>query len=119
MQYAPEPNDDEIGTREDDIVADPLADRTLDLWNRTARTNIQRSSALCPLTLFVHGLRTRQAIISPSFLCACLMLLCAKGHVVRETQLQRILAQVRGSVVECPLVRPWCSVTRIGTYVIS
>lgn len=34
------------------------------------------------------------------------------GHVVPEIQLQRIkqrLSQVRGSVVECPLVRPRCS----------
>jgi phospholipase D1/2 len=39
MRCAPEPNDDEIGTREDNAVADPLADSTLELWNRTARTN--------------------------------------------------------------------------------
>jgi phospholipase D1/2 len=39
MRCAPEPNDNEIGTREDNAVADPLADSTLELWNRTARTN--------------------------------------------------------------------------------
>lgn len=39
MRCAPEPNDNEIGMREDTAVADPLADSTLELWNHTARVN--------------------------------------------------------------------------------
>jgi phospholipase D1/2 len=39
MRCAPEANDDEIGTPHDDVVADPLADSTLELWNRTAKRN--------------------------------------------------------------------------------
>ena len=39
MKPAPEPNDNEIGTPEDDAVADPLSDEVLDLWHSTARRN--------------------------------------------------------------------------------
>jgi len=39
MRPAPYPNDDEIGTREDDAVADPISNATLALWNETARKN--------------------------------------------------------------------------------
>lgn len=39
MRCAPEPNKDEISTDEDNLVADPLADSTLSLWNDTARKN--------------------------------------------------------------------------------
>jgi hypothetical protein len=39
MRPAPVPNDDEIGMPEDNAVADPLSDSTLNLWNDTARTN--------------------------------------------------------------------------------
>jgi phospholipase D1/2 len=39
MRAAPHPNQDEMGTSEDEAVADPLADETLRLWNDTARQN--------------------------------------------------------------------------------
>ena len=39
MRAAPIANDDEVGTVEDEMVADPLADETERLWNDTARTN--------------------------------------------------------------------------------
>ena len=39
MRAAPHPNDDETGEDEDALVADPLANDTIDLWNNTARTN--------------------------------------------------------------------------------
>lgn len=39
MKPAPHPNDDEFGTPNDDLVADPLADSTWALWNDTARRN--------------------------------------------------------------------------------
>lgn len=39
MRPAPYPNDDETDTREDSLVADPIADSTWYLWNETARKN--------------------------------------------------------------------------------
>jgi phospholipase D1/2 len=39
MKPAPFPNADETGTPEDNAVADPLADETLNLWYDTARKN--------------------------------------------------------------------------------
>ena len=39
MRPAPTPNPDELGSREDEMVADPLSDDTINLWNNTARKN--------------------------------------------------------------------------------
>jgi phospholipase D1/2 len=39
MRPAPEPNEDETYLEEDMLVADPLSDRLLNLWNTTARVN--------------------------------------------------------------------------------
>jgi phospholipase D1/2 len=39
MRPAPFPNDDETHESEDELVADPLADATVALWNDTARKN--------------------------------------------------------------------------------
>jgi phospholipase D1/2 len=39
MRPAPFPNDNEMDDPYDAMVADPLADSTLDLWNDTARKN--------------------------------------------------------------------------------
>ncbi len=39
MQPAPHPNDDETDQPEDQTVADPLSDDTINLWNNTARKN--------------------------------------------------------------------------------
>ncbi|KAG1824809.1 uncharacterized protein BJ212DRAFT_1322516 [Suillus subaureus] len=98
MRCAPEPNDDEIGTREDNAVADPLADSTLELWNRTARTNRE---------IFTEVFRPVPTNLVRSWSAYENYLPKVKtGHVVPEIQLQRIkerLSQVRGSVVECPL----------------
>lgn len=41
MHPAPVPNDDEMGSKEDKQVADPLSDETVQLWNETARENRQ------------------------------------------------------------------------------
>ncbi|KAG2131140.1 hypothetical protein BD769DRAFT_1452087 [Suillus cothurnatus] len=98
MRCAPEPNDDEIGTREDNAVADPLADSTLELWNRTARVNRE---------IFTEVFRPVPTNLVRSWSAYESYLPKVKtGHVVPEIQLQRIkerLSQVRGSVVECPL----------------
>ena len=39
MRPAPIPNEDETDSREDELVADPLADETLDLFDSTAKKN--------------------------------------------------------------------------------
>lgn len=39
MRAAPFPNDDQTQSREDAMVADPLSDWTINLWNETARKN--------------------------------------------------------------------------------
>src|SRR5882762_9505231 len=39
MRCAPVPNEDQTGDHYDRLVADPLADSTLQLWNDTARKN--------------------------------------------------------------------------------
>jgi phospholipase D1/2 len=98
MRCAPEPNDDEIGTREDNAVADPLADSTLELWNRTARVNRE---------IFTEVFRPVPTNLVRSWSAYESYLPKVKtGHVVPEIQLQRIkerLSHVRGAVVECPL----------------
>lgn len=39
MHPAPTPNKDEIGSKHDRLVADPLSEAALELWNGTARKN--------------------------------------------------------------------------------
>jgi phospholipase D1/2 len=39
MRPAPHPNADQTEDPEDTLIADPLADATLNLWNDTARKN--------------------------------------------------------------------------------
>ncbi|KAG1734909.1 uncharacterized protein EDB91DRAFT_1056622 [Suillus paluster] len=116
MRCAPEPNDDEIGTPEDNAVADPLADSTLELWNSTARTNREIfTEVFRPVpTNLVRSWSAYEASDDISDLPRCLSDVTIQnyvpkvktGHVVPEIQLQRIkerLSHVRGSVVECPL----------------
>ncbi|KAG2050128.1 phospholipase D/nuclease [Suillus hirtellus] len=98
MRCAPEPNDNEIGMREDTAVADPLADSTLELWNHTARVNRE---------IFTEVFRPVPTNLVRSWSAYENYLPKVKtGHVVPGIQLQRIkerLSQVRGSLVECPL----------------
>ncbi|OAX38224.1 phospholipase D/nuclease [Rhizopogon vinicolor AM-OR11-026] len=98
MRCAPEVNEDEIGTPEDKAVADPLADSTLELWNRTAKQNRE---------IFTEIFRPVPTNLVRAWSAYEHYLPKVKtGHVVPEVQLSRIkdrLSQVRGSVVECPL----------------
>jgi len=118
MRCAPVANENEIGTPEDDAVADPLADSTLELWNRTARqnreifteifrpvpTNLVRSwSAYEASNDVSNSLQTLSHATVQNYVPKV-----KPGHVVPEATLPRIkerLSRVRGSVVECPLVR--------------
>ncbi|KAG2144421.1 uncharacterized protein EDB93DRAFT_1153427 [Suillus bovinus] len=98
MRCAPVPNDSEIGTREDNAVADPLADSTLELWNRTARINREIFTEL------FHPVPTN--LVRSWSAYENYLPKVKTGHVVPGIQLQRIkerLSQVRGALVECPL----------------
>ena len=46
MRCAPIPNEDQIGNPNDNLVADPLADSTLQLWNDTAKRNTDAFAAV-------------------------------------------------------------------------
>ncbi|KAH9914591.1 phospholipase D/nuclease [Fomitopsis serialis] len=98
MRPAPHPNDDETDEGEDKIVADPLADLTMSLWNETARRN---------RAIFAEIFRTvptnwvknwdEYAQYVPKVM---------PGHVVSEISLEHAkdrLSRVRGALVECPI----------------
>ncbi|KAH7905548.1 hypothetical protein BJ138DRAFT_1130428 [Hygrophoropsis aurantiaca] len=98
MRPAPEPNDDEMDTLEDNAVLDPLSDSTLDLLNGTAKKNRDIFTELFrPVpTNFIRSWSMYETYVPK----------VKTGHVVPEVPLQRIkdrLALVRGSIVECPL----------------
>jgi phospholipase D1/2 len=118
MRCAPEPNENEIGTRQDNAVADPLAESTLELWNNTARQNREIFTEIFrPVpTNLVRNWSAYEASDNISKLPRYLSHVTVQnylpkvkpGHVVPEVQLPRIkerLSRVRGSIVECPLVR--------------
>lgn len=46
LHCAPEPNEDETLTSENQEIADPLSDNTLALWNNTARVNREILTAI-------------------------------------------------------------------------
>ncbi|KAG6372484.1 hypothetical protein JVT61DRAFT_7587 [Boletus reticuloceps] len=98
MQPAPTLGEDETHLPEDAAVADPLADETLDLLYSTARKNREVFTELfrpVPTNL----VRSWSAYEN-------YMPKVKPGHVVPGIPLQRVkerLAQVKGSVVECPL----------------
>lgn len=119
MRPAPHANDDEIGTQQDDMVADPLSDETDRLWNDTARsnreiftecfrpvpTNLIRSWASYEVCFFFHEYhwfpllmeRWKQNYVPK----------VQTDHAVPEITLERLkdrLSKVRGALVECPLV---------------
>ncbi|KAF8641650.1 hypothetical protein AX16_009876 [Volvariella volvacea WC 439] len=98
MHPAPRPNPDETWSQEDQLVADPLADDTLELWNSTARKNRE---------IFTEIFRPVPTNIVRSWAAYENYVPKVKtGHVVPEVPLDRIktrLNQVRGALVECPL----------------
>lgn len=98
MKPAPDPHDDESELAEDEAVADPLSEETLNLWNGTARKNREIFTELfrpVPTNL----VRTWSAYENyvPKV---------KTGHVVPGIGLRRVkerLAQVKGSLVEAPI----------------
>ncbi|KAJ6535117.1 hypothetical protein B0H19DRAFT_1185017 [Mycena capillaripes] len=98
MRPAPNPNDDEMGQREDRLVADPLSDKTLELWNNTARKNREVFTELFrPVpTNLVRDWKAYDNYVPK----------VKTGHVVPGIPLERVkkqLAEIKGALVECPL----------------
>jgi len=98
MRPAPHPNDDETDEGEDKIVADPLADLTMSLWNETARRN-RAIFAEIFRTVPTNSVKNwdQYAQYVPKVM---------PGHVVPEVSLEHVkdrLSRVRGALVECPI----------------
>ena len=99
MRPAPIANDDETGMVEDDCVADPLADSTETLWNETAKRNRDIYTEIFrPIpSNFIRKWDAYDAYAPKT----------KRDHVAPDIPLSRVkdrLSQVRGSLVECPLV---------------
>ncbi|KAH9830329.1 phospholipase D/nuclease [Rhodofomes roseus] len=98
MRPAPHPNDDETDEGEDKIVADPLADHTIALWNETARRNRSIFAEIFR-TVPTNWVKTwdEYSKYVPKVM---------PGHVVPEVSLDHVkdrLSRVRGALVECPI----------------
>ncbi|KAK0243927.1 phospholipase D [Armillaria nabsnona] len=98
MHPAPHPNDNEFNLREDDLVADPISDATLALWNGTAKKNREVFTELfrpVPSNL-VRDWKAYEAYVPK----------VKTGHVIPGITLDRLksrLSEVKGALVECPL----------------
>ncbi|EGN97561.1 hypothetical protein SERLA73DRAFT_169861 [Serpula lacrymans var. lacrymans S7.3] len=98
MRAAPEPNEDETNSPEDDAVADPLSDETLDLWYSTARKNREAFTEIFrPVpTNLVRDWSAYERYIPK----------VKAGHVVPDIPLKRVkdrLSTIKGSLVDCPM----------------
>uniref|UniRef100_D8Q6U4 Phospholipase n=1 Tax=Schizophyllum commune (strain H4-8 / FGSC 9210) TaxID=578458 RepID=D8Q6U4_SCHCM len=98
MRPAPTPNPDETGSREDEMVADPLCEETQYLWNDTARKNRE---------IFTEIFRPVPTNLVRTWDAYDHYLPKVKtGHVMPDIPLQRVkerLSQVRGALVESPI----------------
>ncbi|KAJ6632257.1 phospholipase D/nuclease [Mycena sp. CBHHK59/15] len=98
MRPAPHPNEDQTGSEEDALVADPLADDTLALWMGTARKNREIFTEIFrPVpTNLVRDWKAYDNYVPK----------VKTGHVVPGMPLERVkkqLSEVKGALVECPL----------------
>ena len=117
MHPAPYPNPDETATKEDKLVADPIATETEILWISTAKRNREIFTEIFrPIpTNLIRGWGAYDVGLL-LFLPFLLVDYCCwqnyrskgkTGHVVPDIPLERVktrLHEVRGSLVECPLV---------------
>ncbi|EUC55943.1 phospholipase D, partial [Rhizoctonia solani AG-3 Rhs1AP] len=98
MRPAPIPNDNELGSREDDAVADPLSDHFQGLWIGTAQKN---------RAIFSELFRTVPTNIIQSWADYQNYVPKVKtGHLATEWDFATVkakLAQIHGHLVEAPL----------------
>jgi phospholipase D1/2 len=98
MHPAPIPNKDEIGTQNDELVADPLSANLEDLWNNTARRNREIfTEVFRPVPTNLVRSWSAYEDYKPKV---------KTGHVSPDVPLERakqLLEQVRGTLVEAPL----------------
>ncbi|KAF8530716.1 phospholipase D [Gautieria morchelliformis] len=98
MRPAPHPNADETIHRSDALVADPLSDEVLSLWEGTAKKNRD---------IFTEVFRPVPSDLVQNWEVYKKYVPKVKaGHVVPEMSLDRVkkqLSQVRGQLVEMPL----------------
>lgn len=117
MRPAPYPNEDETRLAEDDAVADPLASQTESLLNDTARKNREIFTEIfrpVPTNLIRSWDGYAVCLPHDKTLCDFLLIKAQNyvpktktDHVVPDIPLSRVkdrLSQVRGALVECPLV---------------
>ncbi|KAF7314957.1 Phospholipase [Mycena indigotica] len=98
MRPAPHPNPNEMEDREDWMVADPLSDSTMELWNTTARKNREIfTEVFQPVPSNLVRDWNGYDVYVPKV---------KAGHVVPNIPLDRVkklLSNVRGSLVDAPL----------------
>ncbi|CCO28749.1 phospholipase D [Rhizoctonia solani AG-1 IB] len=98
MRPAPFPNDDELGSREDSAVADPLSDRFQALWIGTAQKNRAIFSELFRTvpTNIIQNWEDYKGYVPK----------VKTGHLATEWDLAMVkskLSQIHGHLVEAPL----------------
>ncbi|QRV95777.1 phospholipase [Ceratobasidium sp. AG-Ba] len=98
MRPAPIPNDNEMGTREDGAVMDPLSDKFQGLWIGTAQKNRAIFSELFKTvpTNIVHNWEQYKTYVPK----------VKTGHLATDLDLATVkakLAQIHGHLVEAPL----------------
>ncbi|KAL5513890.1 hypothetical protein ACEPAG_2651 [Sanghuangporus baumii] len=98
MRPAPVPTEYELGSEEDQAVADPLADSTLELFDGTARKN---------RAIFTEVFRTVPSNLVRDYKAYENFVPKVKvGHVAPGISLERVkdrLSEVRGALVDSPL----------------
>ena len=114
MKPAPTPNDNEMGTPEDDAVADPLSAKTIDLLNDTARrnreiftelfrpvpTNLVRNWAAYDVTAFLFFIARYGNLINAIHL-SLLRTTCQRSNMVTSPR----MCPSNASRIDCHLSR--------------
>jgi len=98
MKPAPHPYDYDFGSREDTLVADPVAGSTMQLWQQTAKKNREIYTDVFKT---VPNNIVRNWEIYEQYIPKV-----RAGHVAPGVTLDRVkerLSQVKGQLVECPL----------------
>ncbi|KAF8737923.1 hypothetical protein AX14_012197 [Amanita brunnescens Koide BX004] len=98
MKPAPYPYDYDFGSKEDAMVADPVAESTTQLWQQTAKKNREIFTEIFKTVPnnIVRDWATYERYVPK----------VKTGHVVPGITLDRVkqrLSQVTGALVECPL----------------